>query len=177
MGRIVVQTFASLDGVIDAPPETAFLPYNDDEVTDEAFALLSSADALLLGRKTFQGLAEAWRSQTGKLADPINAIPKYVLSRTLQNADGWGEASVISYDEVARLRERLNLVMYGCGRLARELASDGLLDAAQIYLAPVVAGGGARLFGEGEELLQLRLGEAREFGAGAIRLTYVSPRG
>jgi dihydrofolate reductase len=177
MSRIVVQTFASLDGVIDAAPETAFLPYNDDEVGDEAFKLLTSADALLLGRNTFEGLAQAWRSQTGRLADAINAIPKYVLSRTLKRAEGWGEASVVAYDAVPALRARLNLVMYGCGPLARRLAADGLLDAAQIYLAPVAVGGGGRLFGDADELLELRLDEARTFPAGAIRLTYVSPRG
>jgi dihydrofolate reductase len=66
----------------------------------------------------------------------------------------------------------LNLVSYGCGRLARDLLRDGLLDELQLWLAPVVAGSGARLFDEPEELLKLQLAETRAFATGALRVTY-----
>lgn len=65
---------------------------------------------------------------------------------------------------------------YGCGRLARDLLRDGLLDELQLWFAPVVASSGARLFGEPDELLKLQLAETRPFATGAVRLTYASPR-
>ena len=80
MRRIVVSTFASLDGVIDAPAESTYLRFHDREVEAHAYDLLSSCDALLLGRKTYQGLAAAWRPRSGKFADRMNSIPKFVVS-------------------------------------------------------------------------------------------------
>ena len=171
MGRIVVHTFATLDGVIDALP--AFRPYIDAENMQESEALVKASDALLLGRETYQGLARSWMPQTGPLADRLNSMPKYVLSRTLQTADDWGDMTIIGYDEVAGLRERLRLVSYGCGQFAQDLARDGLLDELQLWLVPFVAGTGTRLFAEPDQLLKLSVAEARAFGAGAVRLTYV----
>lgn len=177
MGKIVVQTFATLDGIIDPPPGEAFLPYMDDETMEESYALVKGSDATLLGRDTYQHLARAWKPQTGLLADPLNAMPKYVLSRTLKTADDWQNTTVVSYAEVPGLRERFNLVTYGCGQLAQDFARDGLLDELQLWLVPVVAGSGARLFAEPSSLRKLELSDARTFSSGAVKLTYVSPRG
>ena len=91
--------------------------------------------------------------QSGPIADRINALPKYVLSRTLPSADEWSNSTIVSWDDVPGLRERANLVSYGCGRLARDLAAAGLLDTLQIYVAPVAGGGSARLFDAPEELI------------------------
>ena len=177
MGRIHVHTFSTLDGVMDAPAEEAFHPVMDDEVMQASIALLDASDGVLLGRETFQGLAQAWGGQSGPIADPINALPKYVLSRTLASADEWNNSTIVSWDDVPGLRERANLVSYGCGRLARDLAAAGLLDTLQIYIAPVAGGGSARLFDAPEELITgLRLEEAKAFATGVVRLTYaVSP--
>jgi dihydrofolate reductase len=173
MGRIDVLTFATLDGVIDAVPDDAFHPYMDDATMQESLSLVTASDAMLLGRETYQHLAKAWTPQTGPLADRLNAMPKYVLSRTLQEADDWANTTVVGYDEVAGLRERLTLVSYGCGGIARDILRDGLLDEFQLWLVPVVAGSGIRLFGQPDELLTvLKLAEARAFGGGAVRLTY-----
>jgi dihydrofolate reductase len=172
MGQIVVHTFATLDGVIEASPAEAYQPYMDDEIMQETLSLVTEMDAQLLGRDTYQHLAKAWRSQTGPIADRLNSMPKYVLSRTLESADDWDNTTIVGYDEVAGLRTRLNLVSYGCGRLARDLLRDGLLDELQLWLAPVVAGSGARLFDEPEELLRLQLAETRAFATGALRVTY-----
>ena len=79
MGRIVVHTFATLDGIIDPSPADAFHPYMDDENIQESIALVNASDAMLLGRETYQHLAKAWTPQTGPLADRLNSTPKFVL--------------------------------------------------------------------------------------------------
>lgn len=106
----------------------------------------------------------------------MNALPKYVLSRTLKTADDWHNTSVISYDEVPALRERGDLVMFGCGQLAQDLARDGLLDELQLWLAPVVVGSGARLFAEPTALLELVFEYAQPFSSGVVKLTFRCPR-
>jgi dihydrofolate reductase len=177
MGKILVHTFSTLDGVMDPSMEEAFHPVMDEDVMQQTVTLLDGLDGVLLGRHTFQGLAKSWGGQTGAIADHINALPKYVLSRTLQSADEWNNSTVVSWDDVPGLRERADLVTYGCGRLARDLAAAGLLDTLQIYVAPVVGGGSTRLFDAPEELITgLRLEEAKAFATGVVRLTYaVSP--
>jgi dihydrofolate reductase len=172
MTRITAPTHATLDGVIDAAPAEAFQPYRSDEGMQATIDLAQAADALLLGRETWQQLAKAWRSQSGAIADRLNAMPKYVVSRTLESADDWDHTTIVAYDEIAGLRERLDLLSYGCGALARDLLRDGLLDELRLLLTPVVAGSGRRLFDEPGELLALELAEARAFPGGAVRLTY-----
>ncbi len=110
MGRIVVHTFATLDGVIEAPAAEAYQPYMDDETMRETIALVNEVDGQLLGRDTYQHLARAWRSQSGPIAERVNAMPKYVLSRTLESSDDWDNTTIVRYDEVPDLRERLGLV-------------------------------------------------------------------
>jgi hypothetical protein len=86
VSRIVVHTFAGLDGVIDPDAVPLYLPYQDDDVARDSHAVLESAGALLAGRKTFVGLAEAWKPQTGMFADVLNPLRKYVVSTTLEDA-------------------------------------------------------------------------------------------
>src|SRR4051794_20752959 len=140
MTSITAQTHATLDGVIDAPPADALLPYMSDAGRQGALDLALAADALLLGRETWQGLARAWREQTGPMAERLNAMPKYVVSTTLGSADEWDHTTIVGYDDIAGLREREQLLTYGCGRLARDLLADGLLDVLVLSLTPVVAG-------------------------------------
>ena len=99
---------------------------------------------MLLARETWQGLAQAWRDQTGPMAERLNAMPKYVVSATLESADEWDHTTIVGYDDIAGLREREQLLTYGCGRLARNLLADGLLDVLVLSLTPVVAGAGRR---------------------------------
>src|SRR4051794_35824790 len=146
MTSITAQTHATLDGVIDAPPADALLPYMSDAGRQGALDLALAADALLLPRETWQGLARAWRDQTGPMAERLNAMPKYVVSATLASADEWDHTTIVGYDDIAGLREREQLLTYGCGRLARDLLADGLLDVLVLSLTPVVAGAGRRLF-------------------------------
>src|SRR3954453_23836160 len=125
MTSITAQTHATLDGVIDAPPADALLPYMSDAGRQGALDLALAADALLLPRETWQGLARAWRDQTAPMAERLNAMPKYVVSTTLRSADDWDHTTIVGYDDIARLREREQLLTYGCGRLARDLLADG----------------------------------------------------
>lgn len=167
---ITAQTHATLDGVIDAPPAEALLPYMTDAGRQGALELALAADALLLPRETWQGLAEAWRDQSGPIAERLNGMPKYVVSATLRSADAWDHSAIVGYDDIAGLREREQLLTYGCGRLARDLLTDGLLDLLVLSLTPVVAGAGRRLFDDPDHLVQFRLTDSATFETGAVRL-------
>ena len=170
MSMITAQCHATLDGVIDSPPEETFLPYRSEEGFQSTVDLAEAADALLLGRETWQHLARAWRSQSGPLAERLNAMPKYVISRTLESAGDWDNSTIVAYDEIAALRERMDLLSYGCGTLARDLLRDGLLDALVLSVTPVVAGAGRRLFDDPGHLVRLRLTDSTTFETGAVRL-------
>jgi dihydrofolate reductase len=170
MTSITAQTHATLDGVIDASPADALLPYMSDAGRQGALDLALAADALLLPRETWQGLAQAWRDQTGPMAERLNAMPKYVVSATLSSADEWDHTTIVGYEDIADLREREQLLTYGCGRLARDLLADGLLDVLVLSVTPVVAGAGRRLFDDPGRLVRLRLTDTTTFETGAVRL-------
>src|SRR3954465_6140795 len=140
MTSITAQTHATLDGVIDAPPADALLPFMSDGGRQGALDLALAADALLLGRETWQGLARAWREQTGPMAEGPNARPKERVCAPRRSADEWDHTTIVRYDDIAGLRERERLLTYGCGRLARDLLADGLLDVPLLSLTPLVAG-------------------------------------
>lgn len=170
MTSITAQTTATLDGVIDAPPAEALLPYMSDAGRQGALELALAADALLLPRATWEGLAAAWRDQTGPMADRLNGMPKYVVSGTLGSADAWDHTTIVGYDDIAGLRRREQLLTYGCGRLARSLLADGLLDRLVLSVTPVVVGAGRRLFDDPDQLVRLRLLDSTTFETGAVRL-------
>lgn len=171
MSRITLQTHVTLDGVIESPPE-ALLPYMSDEGRQATLDLALAADALLLGRATWQSLGPAWREQSGPMAERLNSMPKYVVTSTLTEFDGWPNSSGLGYADVAALRDRFDLLSYGCGGLAGDLLSDGLLDELHLNLTPVVAGRGRRLFGESSGLLALDLVDTHTYPTGALHLTF-----
>src|ERR1700759_1953276 len=106
---ITAQTTATLDGVIDAPADALF-PYMSDAGRQGALDLALAADALLLGRGTWQGLGPAWGDQTGPMAERLNAMRKSVVSATLESADEWENTTIVGYDDIAGLREREQLL-------------------------------------------------------------------
>ncbi|RKS75315.1 dihydrofolate reductase [Motilibacter peucedani] len=169
MSRITLQSHVTLDGVIESPPE-ALLPWISKEGQQDSLALALAADALLLGRATWQSLGPAWREQSGPMAERLNSMPKYVVTSTLRSFEGWANSSGVRYDDVAGLREQSDLLVYGCGSLARDLLRDGLLDELHLNMTPVVAGGGRRLFDEPTSLLTLDFVETRTYPTGAIHL-------
>jgi dihydrofolate reductase len=174
MSHITVQTHVTLDGVIESRPE-ALLPYMSDEGRQDTLELALACDALLLGRVTWQQLAPGWREQTGAMAERFNAMPKFVVTTTLSSADEWSNSQLVTYGEIAALRERLDLLSYGCGALARDLLRDGLLDELQLNVTPVVAGRGRRLFDEPAGMLAFDLAGSRTYPTGAVHLVIRPP--
>jgi dihydrofolate reductase len=165
--KIVVSEFMSLDGVIQAPggPEEDTdggfahggwsMPFFDPEVMGPVFDEgMASTEALLFGRRTWRGMADAWPGRAGDpFADLMNAIPKYVVSGTLTEADlDWQGTTLLpadgAMDAIAELRARPggDLQVMGSATLARSLVAAGLVDELKIMIEPVVLGGGKRLF-------------------------------
>jgi dihydrofolate reductase len=175
MRKIIVSTYVSLDGVIENPMWT--MPYWNDEIakfqTDDLFA----SDALLLGRETYVGFAEAWAPRAGADAftDRMNGLPKYVVSTTLDKAE-WGDSTIIKsnvVEEIAKLKQQpgQNILKYGGGRLLHTLVQNKLLDELHLLIYPVTVGTGARLVPEQSELA-LQLADTKTFSTGVVALTY-----
>jgi dihydrofolate reductase len=188
MGKIAISTNVSLDGVIQDPagdegfrlggwvgvitgrPELA-------KVTlDEALG----AEALLLGRRSYEWLAARWPSRTGALADRLNSLPKYVVSSTLQDPD-WNNATVLKGDvvtEVSKLKQELNgeIQVPASFQLARTLVEHDLVDELRLKIFPVVLGAGERLFGETSDKKPMRLINTRTLGDDIVFLTYKAVR-
>ncbi len=188
MGRIVVTEFVSLDGVVEDPGGAEDFQYGgwsfevdrgeegDKFKLDEAF----DAEALLLGRVTYEGFAAAWPSRGGEFADKFNSMPKYVVSSTLEEA-AWKNSTVLSgdvADEAGKLRHELegDIVVHGSARLVRTLVEHDLVDELRLMVFPVVLGSGKRLFGETSDKKRLRLVESTTVGDGVAILIYQPAR-
>jgi dihydrofolate reductase len=184
MARIVVTEFISLDGVIEDPGGSEdfrhggwSFEFNRGEEGDK-FKLDETleADALLLGRVTYEGFAAAWPSRDGEFADKFNNMPKYVVSSTLA-APEWNNSTVLKGDvveEVSKLRQGPggDIVVHGSGRLAQTLLENGLVDELRLMVFPVVLGSGKRLFGETSDKRKLRLADSKTVGDGVSILVY-----
>jgi dihydrofolate reductase len=179
MTRIVLTEFISLDGVIEEPRWTFQFERGPDGGKfkfDELFA----SEALLLGRVTYQGFAQAWPSMgTDEFGKRMNSIPKYVVSSTLTGAEAtWGPTTVISGDivaEITKLKDRPggDLLVEGSGQLAQTLIKHGLIDEYRLMLFPIVLGAGKRLFPpEMSQAATLTLSEAKPDRDGVMLLTY-----
>jgi dihydrofolate reductase len=179
MTRIVLTEFISLDGVIEEPRWTFEFERGPDGAQfkwDELF----NSEALLLGRVTYQGFAQAWPSMgTDDFGKRMNSIPKYVVSSTLTDAEAsWGPTTVIRGDvvaEIAKLKEQSggDLLVEGSSQLAQTLIAHGLIDEYRLMLFPVVLGAGKRLFpAEVNETATLTLTEAKPDRDGVMLLTY-----
>jgi dihydrofolate reductase len=184
MSRIVVSQFVSLDGVIEDPvgieelgrgawsgrassgPEGG--KYKVDEIMD--------AEAILLGRNTYDGFVAAWPSRDGEYADKINGMPKYVVSSTLEDPE-WDNTTVLKGNvasEVGKLKEQLGgeILIYGSAQLTYALMEHDLVDEWRLMVFPIVVGAGKRCFGDPGRAVDLRLVESRAVGEGVAILTY-----
>jgi dihydrofolate reductase len=174
MRKLVESTFVTLDGVIENPHHWS-PPYWDDEHSAYAGKLLFASDALLLGRATYEGFAQAWPVRSGdEYTDKINAMPKFVASRTLTGAT-WN-ATIIEGDvaeAVARLKDQDgdDLLKFGTGELDRTLLEHGLLDELHFWIFPVLAGSGQHLI-DGIDVTHLELIDSTRFGSGIVVNTY-----
>jgi dihydrofolate reductase len=184
MGRIVVTEFVSLDGVIEDPGGSENFKYGgwsfefargdegDRFKLDEAL----EAGALLLGRVTYEGFADAWPSREGEFADKFNSMPKYVVSRTLKNPD-WNNSTVLDgdvVDAVSNLRQDFegDLVVHGSAQLVQTLLEHDLVDELRLMVFPVVLGSGKRVFGDTSDKKPLRLTDSKTVGDGVEILVY-----
>ena len=187
MGRVVVTEFISLDGVIEDPGGSENFRHGgwsfeySRGAEGDAFKLeeTQASAALLLGRVTYEGFADAWPSREGEFADMFNSMPKYVVSSTLERPE-WTNTTVIHPDElvdaVARLRAEADgdVVVHGSARLAQTLVAHDLVDEVRLMVFPVILGTGKRLFDDPGEKKRLRLVDSKVVGDGVMILTYAS---
>jgi dihydrofolate reductase len=184
MGKIVVTEFVSLDGVVEDPGGSENFKYGGwtfeydrgDEGNKFKLDETMASDALLLGRVTYEGFADAWPSREGEFADKFNTMPKYVVSSTLENPE-WTNSTVISGDlpaEVEKLKQQHtgDVVVHGSVQLVQALLERDLVDELRLMVFPVVLGTGKRLFGETSDKKPLELAESKTVGDGVAILTY-----
>jgi dihydrofolate reductase len=185
MGRIVVTEFVSLDGVVEAPGGDekhfrhsgwSFEIERGEEGNRFKLDETMSAEALLLGRVTYEGFAAAWPSRDGEFADKFNSMPKYVVSSTLQDPE-WNNTTVLGGDvveEVATLKREQDgdIVVHGSARLVQTLVEHDLVDELRLMVYPVVLGTGKRLFDETSDKKRLRLVDSKIVGEGVAILVY-----
>jgi dihydrofolate reductase len=184
MGTIVVTEFVSLDGVIEDPGGAEDYKHGgwtfeiergedgDKFKLDETM----EADALLLGRRTFEGFAAAWPSRDGEFADKFNSMPKYVVSSTLKDPD-WNNSTVLEGDiaeAVAKLKDEQDGVIQvpGSAQLVQTLIESDLVDELRLMVFPVILGSGKRLFGETGDKRRLKLVDSKIVGDGVAILIY-----
>jgi dihydrofolate reductase len=186
MGKIVISTNVSLDGVVQDPDgEEGFSRggwFGQDGGKDlEEWGKVEYAEALrtaalLLGRRSDEWFAARWASKPGEWADRLNSLPKYVVSSTLEDPS-WTNVTVLKgnvVDEVARLKQELagDIVVYASYQLGRTLIEHDLVDELRLFVFPVVLGAGERLFGETSDKKPIRLVGSRTVGDGLAFLTY-----
>jgi dihydrofolate reductase len=185
MRRIVVTEFISLDGVIEDPGGSEgtvhggwTFQFNDPEGMKYKLDEVMEHDAMLLGRVTYEGFAAAWPAMTDEVgfADRMNGMPKYVVSRTLGQAD-WNNSKVLTGDvaeEVAGLKQQPggDILVAGSARLVRELIAHDLVDEYRLMTFPIVLGSGKRLFGEAPHASVLKLVDVKRLDSGTMILTY-----
>ena len=186
MGKVVVSQFVTVDGVIEDPGGSedwdrggwAFKFDRGEEGDKFKLDEVMAAEALLLGRITYEGFAAAWPSREGEFADKFNGMRKYVVSTTLSDPD-WNNTVVIS-DDIAGQVQRIkgehdgDILVNGSAQLVTALVRHGLVDEYRLMMFPTVLGDGKRLFGDGGEPSALKLVDSKPVGTdGVIVLTYV----
>ena len=184
MGRIIVTEFASLDGVVEDPGGAESFKYGGwsfeisrgDEGDKFKLDETMGSEALLLGRTTYEGFADAWPKRDGEFADKFNNMPKYVVSSTLENPE-WTNTTVLEgdvADGVAKLKQEHDgdIVVHGSVQLAQTLLEHDLVDELRLMVFPVVLGSGKRLFGETSDKKPLQLVHSKVVGDGVAILVY-----
>ena len=177
MRKIVVSEFVSLDGVMEDPGWT--FQFESEDRDQFKFDELAAADALLLGRTTYEGFAAAWpqmAEQTGEYGAWMNGYPKYVASTTLEEPLEWN-ASLLGDDiaeEISSLKQQdgKDILVFGSADLVNTLVEHDLVDEYRLMIFPVIVGNGKRLFADGIDTKNLELVDMKTFDVGAVVLTY-----
>jgi len=184
MGKIVVSDNVSLDGVVQDPAgDEGFrvggwvgLIKDRPAIGKLALDEAQGAEALLLGRRSYEWFAARWPSRRGELADRLNSLPKYVVSSTLEHPD-WNNSTVLRGDvlnEVSKLKHELKaeIVVPASFQLVRTLMEHDLIDELRLKIFPVVLGAGERLFGETSDKKAMRLVDTQTLEGDVVFLTY-----
>ena len=186
MGKIVISTNVSFDGVVQDPDGKEgfrlggwFGQFGGNDLEEWAKVSLEEAlrtEAVLLGRRSDEWFAARWLSRSGAWADRLNSLPKYVVSSTLQEPR-WSNSTVVKgevVDEVSKLKQELagDIVVYASYHLGRTLIEHDLVDELRLVVFPVVLGAGERLFGETSNKKPMRLVDTKTIGDGLAFLTY-----
>src|SRR4051812_29352314 len=183
--RIVVTEFVSLDGVMEAPggepdfkyPGWTFEFDRGDDGNQFKLDETRSADALLIGRRTYESFAGAWPGREGEFAEKFNAMPKFVVSSTLKDPE-WNNTTVLDggdvVAEVRRLKEEFDgeLQVPGSHRLVQELLAADLVDQLNLMVFPVILGTGKKALEETPERRKLCLKDSKVVGEGIAVLIY-----
>jgi len=186
MGKIVISTNISLDGVVQDPDGEEgfrlggwFGQFGGKDLEEWAKIELAEAlgtEALLLGRRSDEWFAARWSSRSGDWADRLNSLPKYVVSSTIEDPK-WTNSTLLTGDvvtEVSKLKQELDgeIVVYASYQLGRTLIEHDLVDELRLVVFPVVLGAGERLFGESSDKKPMRLVGSKTVGDGLASLTY-----
>jgi dihydrofolate reductase len=184
MGKIVISENVTLDGVIQDPAgDEGFrlggwvgLIKDSPQLNKLALDEALGAEALLLGRRSYEWFAARWPSRSGELADRLNSLPKYVVSSTLGDPD-WNNSTVLkgeAVDEVSKLKHELKgeIVVPASFQLVRTLMEHDLVDQLRLKIFPVVLGDGERLFGETSDKKAMRLVETQTVEGDVAYLSY-----
>jgi dihydrofolate reductase len=186
LGKIIISENMSIDGVVQDPTGEEGVRVGGwfgrvDSGDLDAWAEIEleeamATEALLLGRRTYEFFAARWPSRTGTWADRLNAMPKYVVSATLENPD-WNNSVVLAgnvVDKVTALRRKVNgdIVVYGSSGLVHTLIEHNLVDELRLMIFPCVLGTGNRLFGTTSGTKHLRRTATRTVGDGVAFLGY-----
>ena len=173
MGKLIASTQATVDGVIDTVGEWV---QPDGDHGDYSFERQARSAGMVLGRKTYEGLAGFWPDQSGHWADMVNAMPKWVGSTTLSGDLAWNATLLEGdlRDSIPKLKDEVDgdLFMHGSGEFAYALAERGLIDELEVYVNPLVWGtGNLHVLGD-RGTVRLELEDVRRFDSGVVLLTY-----
>lgn len=179
MRHLIMWNMVTLDGFFEGPEswDIGWLEHVwGEELEQLSIEQLTSADTLVFGRVTYQGMAAYWPSATGEVADLMNGIPKVVVSRTLARAD-WNNTRLVKgpvEEEVVRLKRQpgKNLLVFGSADLSSTLMRHGLIDEYRLGIVPIVLGGGTPLFKAGPDRTTMELVDARPLKSGCVILRY-----
>jgi len=186
MGKIVISTNVSLDGVVQDPTGDEgfrhggwFNQFGGKDLEEWAkveFAEALGAEALLLGRRSDEWFGSRWAGRSGELADRLNSLPKYVVSSTLVHPV-WNHSTVLNgavVNEISKLKQELDgdILVYASRQLVHTLLEHDLVDELRLIVFPVVLGAGERLFGEISDKKPVRLVDSKTVGDGLAFLTY-----
>lgn len=175
MRKLVVTEFVTLDGIMEAP-EQWVSEFHTDETAKFKLDEMLHADALVLGKNTYNIFARSWPSMSGDLADQMNGIRKHVISTTATEL-AWGNSQAVTGDPVAAVsalksQRGADILVAGSASVVQALAQHRLVDEYRLLVCPLVLGSGQRLFTASRAPAHLTLAEMKTFDTGALLLRY-----